>query len=76
MIIRQAGNTMIIDSHASMIEVPETKPSSCRPRKSVAMSMKNVPAAVTAPISMPEPLRRAVVSSASRSPRPRKSSSS
>ena len=33
-----AGNTVIIASHASRMAVPEMKPSSCMPRKSVSVS--------------------------------------
>ncbi len=76
MIITAAGKTVIIATHERRMAMPEMKPSSWRPRNSVSMRTKNVPAAVRAPMSMPAPLRRAVVSIASRRLRPRKSSSS
>jgi hypothetical protein len=71
-----AGKTVIMATHESRMAVPEMKPSSWSPRKSVSMRTKNVPAAVTAPSSMPGPLRAAVISMASRRLRPRNSSSS
>ena len=62
---RPAGKSVIIATHDSRMAVPAMKPSSCIPRKSVSMRTKNVPAAVTAPSSMPGPLRAAVISIAS-----------
>ena len=71
-----AGNTVIMETQASRMDTPEMKPNSWSPRKSVSMRTKNVPAAVTAPSSIPGPLRPAVISMASRKLRPRNSSSS
>ena len=56
--------------------MPAMKPSSWMPRKSVSIRTKNVPAAVSAPASIPGPVRAAVSSRASRRLRPRKISSS
>ncbi len=73
---RIAGKSVIIPTQAIRIAMPAMKPSSWMPRKSVSISTKNVPAAVSAPASMPGPVRAAVCSRASRRFRPRKISSS
>ena len=48
-----AGNRVIIETNARRMAVPDTKPNSRMPWKSVSISTKNAPVAVSAPSSMP-----------------------
>ena len=50
-----AGKRVTIDRNAMRIAVPATKPNSRMPWKSVSISTKNAPVAVSAPSSMPGP---------------------
>ena len=57
---RAAGKSVTIDRNAMKMAVPATKPNSRMPWKSVRISTKNAPVAVSAPSSMPGPARSAV----------------